>query len=301
MVERVETILCPVNFSAFSVLALQYAGALAEHYNARLVVYHSVPGQPEDSPETAFHKNLNRRKHAYQDLGKFVRENISFSLETTAIIDNRVPAAAGILERTRTKKADLIVMGTHGFRGQDLSLTGSITLRVLHESPVPVLTVCKPIRNFVPKGPGEQLQIKRILCALDPNHANMRMINLALSLARSFQSTVLFLEVEAYSGQESSVESLRSIIQPEKEVWCKVEFGRLMGKPVEELLNASESLEIDLMIMGHYTRRFPDVLDSVTFRVVPKAPCPVLVLPILQPAETIEYEERHIQLASSVG
>jgi nucleotide-binding universal stress UspA family protein len=190
-------------------------------------------------------------------------------------------------------------MGTHGFRGQETILTGSVTNKVLHESPVPVLTVCKPIRNFVPNMVGEQLQIKKILCAVDPNRSNMRIINKALSLARSFQSTIIFVEVETYTGQESSLESLRSLIQPDREDWCKVEFIRRIGDPAEELLEAARTLETNLMILGHYSRRFPEVLGSVALRVVPQAVCPVLVLPFQQRPAILKYVEK--QYAASAN
>ncbi|HEY7160896.1 MAG TPA: universal stress protein, partial [Acidobacteriota bacterium] len=161
MIERTKTILCPVDFSDYSALALQYAGALAEHYNACLVVYHCVPGQPQGSSRT-----VNRQKHAYQDLEKFAIENLPVDAEPRYIVEFGEDPSTGILLRPKLRKADLIVMGTHGFRGQETMLTGSVTGKVLHESPVPVLTVCKPIRNFVPNMVGEQLQIKKILCAV---------------------------------------------------------------------------------------------------------------------------------------
>jgi universal stress protein A len=286
MIERTKTILCPVDFSDYSALALQYAGALAEHYNAELVIYHCVPRQPQDLSGT-----INRPKHAYQDLEKFAIENLPVGAEPRYLVEFGEDPSSGILLRPKHKKADLIVMGTHGFRGRETILTGSVTGKVLHESPVPVLTVCKPMRNFVPNMVGEQLQIKNILCAVDPNHSNMRIITQGLSLARSFQSTIIFVEVEKYPGQESSLESLRSLIQPEREDWCRVEFIRRIGDPAEELLEVAKTLDVNLMILGHYSRRFPEVLNSVALRVVPEAVCPVLVLPFQLRAANLHYGE----------
>jgi universal stress protein A len=286
MIERTKTIMCPVDFSDYSALALQYAGAFAEHYNACLAVYHCVPGQPQGLSET-----VNRQKYAFQDLEKFAKENLPVHAEARYVVEFGEDPSNGILLRPKHRKADLIVMGTHGFRGQETILTGSVTSKVLRESPVPVLTVCKPIRNFVLNMGDEQLQIKKILCAVDPNHSNMRIINQALSLARSFQSTIIFVEVETYPGQESSLESLQSLIQPHREDWCKVEFVRRIGDSAEELLEASKTMEIDLMILGHYSRRFPEILGSVALRVVPQASCPVLVLPFQQRSTNLKFEE----------
>jgi nucleotide-binding universal stress UspA family protein len=286
MIERTETIMCPVDFSDYSALALQHAGAFAEHYNACLVVYHCVSGQPQ-----GLSSSVNRQKYAYQDLEKFAKENLPVHAEARYVVEFGEDPSTGILLRPKHRKADLIVMGTNGFRGQETTFTGSVTGKVLRESPVPVLTVRKPIRNFIPNMGGEQLEIKKILCAVDPNHSNMRIINQALSLARSFQSTIIFVEVETYLGQESSLESLRSLIQPDREDWCKVEFVRRIGDPAEELLEAAKTMEINLMILGHYSRRFPEILGSVALRVVPQAVCPVLILPFQQRLASLKFEE----------
>ncbi len=50
-------------------------------------------------------------------------------------------AAEEIIKAAHTIKADLIAMSTHGRSGLGKWAMGSITDKVLHESPVPVLTV----------------------------------------------------------------------------------------------------------------------------------------------------------------
>lgn len=49
-----------------------------------------------------------------------------------------------ILDYAETHDVGLIVMGTHGRRGLDRQLLGSVTERVVRNSPIPVLTVRMP-------------------------------------------------------------------------------------------------------------------------------------------------------------
>ena len=50
-------------------------------------------------------------------------------------------AAEEILNRAREEKADLIVMGTHGRKGIDRILFGSVAEKVVKNADMPVLTV----------------------------------------------------------------------------------------------------------------------------------------------------------------
>ncbi len=53
-------------------------------------------------------------------------------------------ADEAILDYVEEQDVDLVVMGTHGRRGVDRYLLGSVTERVVRRSPVPVLTVRRP-------------------------------------------------------------------------------------------------------------------------------------------------------------
>jgi nucleotide-binding universal stress UspA family protein len=59
---------------------------------------------------------------------------------TTSVVEGHV-IARGILQTAETLGADLIVMGSHGRRGLEKLLLGSVTQRVVSQSPVAVLVV----------------------------------------------------------------------------------------------------------------------------------------------------------------
>ena len=50
-------------------------------------------------------------------------------------------AAEEILNYVRSEGIDLVIMGTHGRKGLEKIVFGSVAERVLHKSPVPVLTI----------------------------------------------------------------------------------------------------------------------------------------------------------------
>jgi nucleotide-binding universal stress UspA family protein len=50
-------------------------------------------------------------------------------------------AAEEILKYVRSEGIDLIIMGTHGRKGLEKIVFGSVAERVVQKSPVPVLTI----------------------------------------------------------------------------------------------------------------------------------------------------------------
>ncbi|MBU4371923.1 MAG: universal stress protein [Syntrophaceae bacterium] len=58
---------------------------------------------------------------------------------TIAMLEGR--PAETIVEFTRNRPVDLIVIGTHGYTGMKRLMFGSVALRVLHDANVPVLLI----------------------------------------------------------------------------------------------------------------------------------------------------------------
>ena len=94
-----------------------------------------------------------------------VLEEMTRSLNLAALSSRAIPIAesgdpqATIIDQAISKKADLIVMGTHGRRGFKRLLLGSVTEAVLREAPCPVLTVPSRVTRLA--------RLKRILCPIE--------------------------------------------------------------------------------------------------------------------------------------
>ncbi|MCS6903004.1 MAG: universal stress protein [Candidatus Bipolaricaulota bacterium] len=82
---------------------------------------------------------LNKEgKHILEKTAQTIREAGVESVET--VLKTGMPAKV-ILDFAEASKIDLIVMGTHGRRGLDRILLGSVTEEVVRLSKVPVMTV----------------------------------------------------------------------------------------------------------------------------------------------------------------
>ncbi len=141
---EIKIILAPVDFSAHSDHALDYAVGLAKRFGAKLHVMHAyhvpvpiaTPDQiaiPRDffsSIRDAAAKRLKETSDKLAAEGVTTETHLTEMLPTTAIVE-----AAGRLH------ADLIVMGTRGLTGLKHVLLGSVAERVLRTAPCPVLTV----------------------------------------------------------------------------------------------------------------------------------------------------------------
>ena len=282
-----KSILCPVDFSAYSTLAVRYAAALAGEYRAKLIVYHSVPDLAQVSSylEGNYIQTVTEALLASgrEKLEEYSSVLIPGSVASTRMIGSG-SAPEAILQLAEKEKVDLIVMGTHGYSGYQKYLMGSVTNRVLHKCAIPVLAVCKPYHHFIHEGAEHPVSIRRILCAVDLEPNSRKVAQMGIALRRAYRSEIHFLYVskkgDELSTDQTPIHFMRQFIELEQEDWSTVQLHTGMGDPAQEILKAAEHYGTDLVIMGHHTRRPIEeyLLGSVTKRVIPECPCPVLVV-----------------------
>jgi nucleotide-binding universal stress UspA family protein len=281
-------ILCPVDFSEYSNLALRYASALAKDNQAELVIYHSIP---DLTPAASYlegnfmftvHDAL--KSNAASKLDEYVNKIIYKDQQITKIVAQGNPAES-VLDISKTHLIDLIVMGTHGVSGYETFLMGSVTNRVLHKTTVPVLVVSKTSHHFVHDEAEAPVKIRKILCPIDLSMDNSWMAGITQSFAKKYDSEIIFLHVvHGVQGEWKDLESeaakkLNMVSAPAREEECKVRLEVRAGDPEKIILRTSEIENVDLIIMGHHTRKPLEeiFLGSVARRVVTKSKCPVLV------------------------
>lgn len=285
-----KKILCPVDFSDYSEIALRYAVTMARENAARLVICHAIPQMHlamlyADAQYFSSMEEVLRRKG--EDLvEEFAAARVPPDVEFNTEVLTGNPSEE-ILNLGHEENADLIVLGTHGQSGFDRFIVGSVTNKILHRSEIPVLVVTKPQRNFLEEDAFKPVSIERMLCPIDFEMNNSSMVPLALSIARAYQSEIDFFHVVhkadgiSWPDQETyCLEKLRELVKPEKEEWCTAGFLLKHGNPAEEILKVVEQNSVELVVMGHHGRGPVEefFLGSVTRKVVTQSSCPVLVV-----------------------
>jgi nucleotide-binding universal stress UspA family protein len=141
----VKTILVPTDFSEGSQAALDYAVNLAKSFGAKIVLLHVIETTTYTMTEAMQLVNVYEVvKTAVEPvLDQMVKE-----LQQQKISASRAVAqgagAHEIVSQAREVGADLIVMGTHGRRGLNHLMVGSVAERVVRTAHCPVLTVRHP-------------------------------------------------------------------------------------------------------------------------------------------------------------
>jgi nucleotide-binding universal stress UspA family protein len=199
---EIKLILCPVDFSEFSIRAYLYALSLAEHYGARVVAQHIVEisryPYADYVASTGDYAEFSRtlRGGGKQRLQAFLKTHTHNAIQTELVVHEGT-APDCILSYAQKHNADLIVMGTHGRRGYDRVVLGSVTNRVMRRASCPVLAICKPPQGSSTEGRGQNHahHLSRILFCTDFSENSERALGYALSVRDEYNAELIMLHV----------------------------------------------------------------------------------------------------------
>ena len=144
MLEDVSKILVPVDFSENSQKILMEGQLLAEKLQAKLAVVFVVQSIDDYSGFFVPHMPLAQFEEELLDGAKkkmksFLAENLKGATCESAVLAGDV--AEEILAYAKRGGAGMIVMGTHGYKGLEKVLFGSVAEQVVKNAPCPVLTI----------------------------------------------------------------------------------------------------------------------------------------------------------------
>lgn len=136
-----NNILVPVDFSAHSERALDYACSLAEKLGAKIHLIHAIGvGSPELGPLVGDLALTKLREGSFAALEKIARAREGLAKFGKMMVEPGDPRD-GILAAAKASAADLIVIGSHGRRGLPRVVLGSVAEDVSRRAPCPVLIV----------------------------------------------------------------------------------------------------------------------------------------------------------------
>jgi nucleotide-binding universal stress UspA family protein len=292
---EIKLILCPVDFSEFSIRAYHYALSLAEHYRAKLVAQHIVElsryPYAEYVATQGDYQEFSRalREGGEERLQEFMKKHTHDEVQPELAVHEGV-AADSILSFAQERKMDLIVMGTHGRRGFDRLVLGSVTDRVMRTAPCPVLAISKLPRDFSATGEERRRvhHLSRILFCTDFSEASERALNYAISATAEYDAELTLLhvleEVPSPAKTEEAIatatQQLDKLIPQEGRKTFKIKTAVRIGKPYMQIIQFVVEAQIDMVTMGVSGRGALDraVFGSTTYRVMQLGPCPVLAV-----------------------
>ncbi|MDH7568908.1 MAG: universal stress protein [Armatimonadota bacterium] len=274
-------ILCPTDFGDLSTLALAHAARLAERAQARLTVLYAdlflPPREFTAAQADVLARSLQKeRAAAERALRRYVAEHVPENVAVDTVVATAWPADAILAEADR-RKADVVVMGTHGRSGLNRLVMGSVTERVLNEARTPVLAV-RP--SPATAAPGHE--VRRILVPTDFSPAAHAALLQASGLSQLLGAELVVAHVTTSREREAGAQEQACAWVPEEvRVRCSLRHLVRHGDPADEILAATVEEGIDLIVLGARRRRLFDlsVWGTTTERVVRHAPAPVWVVP----------------------
>ncbi len=139
-----KKILFPVDFTGSSVRVIPFVLDVAEKYNARVQVLHVVTAEVGGDlyiPGESLMTFISEIRAGAEKMMKEYCETHFGGLEHVYGLVLEGDPVEEIIRFAEEHKGTLIVMGTHGRKGLDRVVFGSVAENVLRKSPVPVLTV----------------------------------------------------------------------------------------------------------------------------------------------------------------
>ena len=188
MGKAINKILVPIDFPSSAPRVLDQAVYLARHLQAEIILLHVLPAwvHPEGLPEEG-HELKERAlwagtvKRAQQDLHQVLQP------EPNGVVVRRLlhtgHPAREILRTARDEAVDLIMMSTHHHGVLYRLLLGSVTAKVLHDSPCSVW-----IDPHMETSPAREFAIRNVLCAVDLTPHSHHTVSGVLKIASAFDA-----------------------------------------------------------------------------------------------------------------
>jgi nucleotide-binding universal stress UspA family protein len=287
-----KTILVPVDFSRHSRAAAMRACDLAHASGASVRLIHAL-----DLPAVAAREGLESqfwdelRDAEQRKLDELLADLDHFDVPIQALVKERDPVDL-IAEFAACEDVELIVMGTHGFRGFDRMFLGSVAERTILRTNRAVMTVKEDEREATSK-------IRRILLATDFSEGSNAAVGLTIHWAQVLEADVEvihsihdsdvgarpagFRGASIHSGREreAALDGLREILSRMSEAGISAGADLAHGSAAIEIAKRAKESRAHLIVMGRRGVSGPEraLFGSVAASVLKQVRCSVLMVP----------------------
>lgn len=286
---EIKNVVCATDFSDFSNNAVPYAMALADKFAATIYFCHVI-----DLPSAAMYGEAMFDPQAIQNnVSTFASEQLTELIGDQGgnwepMVTIGVPAEE-IVRIAVDKRADLAIAATHGRSGLQRFIVGSVTERLMHTLPCPLLV----IHDTAPS----EAQFKKIMVGCDFSPDADLGVAYGVRLAQAFGAELHLVHIIEPHSVKDMLKPWRGPSNgdaPDLHNRLREEMLRLIPASVlpgdqphivlqpglshEELVKYAMAQNIDLIVLGVHGRGFVEKLlvGSTTDRVIRLAPCPVL-------------------------
>lgn len=273
-----QHILFPVDFSKPCKQVVPWVVQMVERMGARLTVLHAWESPYTWSGEidpalleglANFEALATERKAALEE---FLRVHLP-SANAEAVLRKGEPARE-ITEYARTADVDLVMIPTHGYGRFRAALLGSVTAKVIHDTPCAVWTSAHIEELHSPPYP-----CRRIMCAVDGADGSMKTIRHANLLAQDLEGSLMIIHALP-PGQAQSGSRLSSRLQAYEDLaQATAPICVEKGEVAVVVPEMAKRYGADLLVIGR--GHAPDILGTFRSHVYPiirSSPCPVLTI-----------------------
>lgn len=291
--KKLERILCPIDFSDFSTRAYAYASSLARQSGAKLFVQHVV--EMWQYPSSGFVPTADEYEKFCKAMRIQSRERLrSFMASCTGDgveaepVTSEGAAADCILSFAMQHEVNLIVMGTHGLKGFERLMLGSVTEAVLRKAACPVLAVpMLPPDRVASTASGDAVRLRKILVCTDFSKSSKEAMDFVISVAEEYDAELTVVHVlEGISiagcAEETAIayKHLDQLLPGHEGPGSRIGTAIRIGRAFREISKLAQEIPADVVIMGAHGRNSADSVffGSTTYRVLQSAICPVLAV-----------------------
>ncbi|MGC9331005.1 MAG: universal stress protein [Bacteroidales bacterium] len=266
-----KKIIVPLDFSDYSICALEYAIIFANQYKSDIQLVHVIPRKTKP-----YGNVLKQKKEIAAEQMEDIIKDYKNKLHKKATFDYIVKTGRiydEIAEQTEAHEDSAIIASTQGESGWSEYFVGSNTYRIIESTNRPVFSI-RSCKNLKPP--------KTIVMPIDITNETREKVPLVVSIAKKFDSTVHVLKVTS-STTEYIHNTLKMYANQVSKYFnehdIKHENSLIVGNNITTVtIDYAKTVEADLIaIMTEQNRALTNLfLGSYARQMINNAPMPVL-------------------------